>query len=339
MQRCKLWLSAIVLLSVAAPPARAEKLLYVSKYDNTIASFDVSLPTAAAIAASQRTVASGFENQLGGLDRIQGIDVGPDGNIYAVNRGASTLGSAAIERVTPHGVVTRFAAGLGNAWGIAFGADGNLYVPDANSTSATASSISRIAPNGFVTGFASGLPLSGPYGVAFDSTGTLYVSNSFDTTLVQVATSGAVSSFYSNPSSLLYTPKGLAWGPSGLYVANSGYSNVVLVNAVSQVASVFASSTSTTNPTDVAFDGLGNLFVSNYFDNTISKYDANGNLLLSFSTGAYAPLWLALDPRAVPEIDPSSAGSVLALCAGALAVLERRRRPGMPERLRPPSEG
>jgi len=326
MQRRCLWSIVTILVTVTVSSARGETLLYVSKYDNTIAAFDVSLPTAAAIAASQRTIASGFENQLGGFDRIQGIDVGPDGNIYAVNRGASNTGAGAIERVTPQGVVTRFAAGLGNVWGIAFGPDGNLYVPDANSSSANASSISRIAPNGAVTGFASGLPLSGPYGMAFDNAGTLYVSNSFDTTIVQVATNGTVSSFYPNQSSVLYTPKGLAWGPSGLYVANSGYSNVVLVNTVSQLASVFASSAGTTNPIDVAFDDLGNLFVSNYFDNTISKYDANGNLLLSFSTGTYAPLWLALDLRAVPEIDPSSAGSVLALSAGALALLERRRR-------------
>lgn len=328
MRRRVMAVLATALLMVSAFPARAEKLLYVSKYDNTIAAFDVSLPTAAAITASQRTIASGFVNQLGGLDRIQGIDVGPDGNIYAVNRGASNTGSAAIERVTPQGVVTRFASGLGNVWGVAFGPDGSLYVPDANSSSANASSISRIAPNGVVTGFASGLPLSGPYGLAFDNSGTLYASNSFDTTIVQIATSGTVSAFYMNPSSVLYTPKGLAWGPSGLYVANSGYSNVVLVDAAGLSASVFASSAGTTNPIDVAFDDLGNLFVSNYFDNTISKYDSTGNLLLSFGTGAYAPLWLAFDQRAVPEIDPASAGSVLTLCAGALALLERRRRPG-----------
>jgi len=317
-----------ILVAVTASSARGETLLYVSKYDNTIAAFDVSLPTAAAIAASQRTIASGFENQLGGFDRIQGIDVGPDGNIYAVNRGASNTGSGAIERVTPQGVVSRFAAGLGNVWGITFGPDGNLYVPDANISNANASSISRIAPNGAVTGFAAGLPLSGPYGLTFAPGNLLIVSNFLDGNIIQVDSAGTASKYYDPTDAYeLSNPKGLAWGPGGVYAANYGNSTVSVVTPLE--ATVFASSSPTkTFPTDVAFDELGNLFVSNFFNNTISKYDANGNLLLSFSTGTYAPLWLAFDRSHVPEIDPASAGSACALCAGVLALLERRRRPG-----------
>jgi len=325
MQRRCFWSIVTILVAVTASSARGETLLYVSKYDNTIAAFDVSLPTAAAIAASQRTIASGFENQLGGFDRIQGIDVGPDGNIYAVNRGALNLSACAIERVTPQGVVSRFAAGLGNVFGITFGPDGNLYVPNADSSSANASSISRIAPNGAVTGFAAGLPLNGPYGLTFVPGNLLIVSNYTDGNIIQVDSAGTASKYYDPTVAYeLSNPKGLAWGPGGVYAANWGNSTVSVFTPLE--ATVFASYSTKTFPTDVAFDELGNLFVSNFFNNTISKYDANGNLLLSFSTGTYAPLWLALDLRAVPEIDPSSAGSVLALTAGALALLERRRR-------------
>jgi len=327
MQRRCFWSIVTILVAVTASSARGETLLYVSKYDNTIAAFDVSLPTAAAIAASQRTIASGFENQLGGFDRIQGIDVGPDGNIYAVNRGASNTGSGAIERVTPQGVVSRFAAGLGNVFGITFGPDGNLYVPNADSSSANASSISRIAPNGAVTVFAAGQPLSGPYGLTFAPGNLLIVSNIFDGNIIQVDSAGTASKYYDPTGAYeLSNPKGLAWGPGGVYAANWGNSTVSVFTPLE--ATVFASYSTKTFPTDVAFDELGNLFVSNFFNNTISKYDANGNLLLSFSTGTYAPLWLALDLRAVPEIDPASAGSACALCAGVLALLERRRRPG-----------
>jgi len=327
MQRRFFWSIVTILVAVTASSARGETLLYVSKYDNTIAAFDVSLPTAAAIAASQRTIASGFENQLGGFDRIQGIDVGPDGNIYAVNRGALNLSACAIERVTPQGVVSRFAAGLGNVFGITFGPDGNLYVPNADSSSANASSISRIAPNGAVTVFAAGQPLSGPYGLTFAPGNLLIVSNIFDGNIIQVDSAGTASKYYDPTGAYeLSNPKGLAWGPGGVYAANWGNSTVSVFTPLE--ATVFASYSTKTFPTDVAFDELGNLFVSNFFNNTISKYDANGNLLLSFSTGTYAPLWLALDLRAVPEIDPASAGSACALCAGVLALLERRRRPG-----------
>jgi pyruvate/2-oxoglutarate dehydrogenase complex dihydrolipoamide acyltransferase (E2) component len=148
------------------------------------------------------------------------------------------------------------------------------------------------------------------------------------TPIIQVDSAGTASKYYDPTDAYeLSNPKGLAWGPGGVYAANYGNSTVSVVTPLE--ATVFASSSPTkTFPTDVAFDELGNLFVSNFFNNTISKYDANGNLLLSFSTGTYAPLWLAFDRSDVPEIDPASAGSACALCAGVLALLERRRRPG-----------
>jgi len=108
-----------------------------------------------------------------------GLAFGPDGYLYISSRA-----EGAIYRATPDGAISTYAEGLGLATGIAFDPDGNLYVGDRSGT------IFKIAPHAsseklpesstpadretFV--FATLEPSMAAYHLAFNSSGTLFVS-------------------------------------------------------------------------------------------------------------------------------------------------------------------
>jgi hypothetical protein len=77
-----------------------------------------------------------------------------------------------------------------------------------------------------------------------------------------------------------------------------------------------------------SLDAIGSFGVNQYQNATASFNTDQGTLSLgpSFSniTGSFT-IASAPDPSAVPEIDPNSLGSVLALVLGSLGLLERRR--------------
>jgi len=124
----------------------------------------------------------------GGLSGPQGIVCGTNGNIYV-----SCQGSNSIQKITPQGQVSTFYQD--GSWtvvdqveGMAFDGNGNLYV-----ASYRTNSIEKITPGGVATVFANNpSPASdpndpnnpsnpegiyNPIGVAFDSSGDLYVTN------------------------------------------------------------------------------------------------------------------------------------------------------------------
>jgi sugar lactone lactonase YvrE len=146
-----------------------------------------------------------------------------------------------------------------------------------------ASSAVAASPQTFASGF------HGPYGLAFDSTGNLYVANFNDSTVSKVTLGGTVTTFV---SSQLNGPGGLAFDSTGnLYVANfrnSTVSKVTPGGTVSLFASGFA------NPAGLAFDSTGNLYVTNYNANTVSEVTPGGTVSL-FASGFNAPFGLAFD--------------------------------------------
>jgi DNA-binding beta-propeller fold protein YncE len=87
------------------------------------------------------------------------------GNLYAANYSANT-----IERFTPGGVASVFAAGVNHPVGLAFDSAGNLYAGNYSGHT-----IQRFTPGGVGSIFATGL--TDPSGVAFDGAGNLYVAD------------------------------------------------------------------------------------------------------------------------------------------------------------------
>lgn len=137
--------------------------------------------------------------------------------------------------------------------------------------------------------FVSGLSEISPYGLAFDSSGDLFVAN------VNVANvnAGMVSEYNSSgtlinatfASSGLRFPEGLAFDSSGdLYVANNGFGEISEFNSS---GTLLTSLRDLGNPSDFAFDSSGNLVV--VFDDTVSERS------LEFTIGNFVIAALAID--------------------------------------------
>lgn len=130
--------------------------------------------------------------------------------------------------------------------------------------------------------------LSGPIGLAFDAEGNLYAANSGNNTVSKI-TGGVVSTFASG----FNKPTGLAFDTSGnLYVANSNGGGVISMvtpgGAVSTYATVNSNSVN-----GLAFDNLDNLYIASYNNNSIIMVAPDGtqSTYATGLSGPYALLW------------------------------------------------
>jgi hypothetical protein len=124
----------------------------------------------------------------------------------------------------------------------------------------------------FVPASSNFLPYNG--GIAFHSSGDLYVVNNGNHTIDKIAPNGNRSFFATlDPLSVA----GIVFDNAGtdLYVSSYGNGNIFKF-APNGTRSTFASGLNTA-PTGLAFDSTGNLYVSCQADNTIRKFDSNGN--------------------------------------------------------------
>ncbi|HEU4713527.1 MAG TPA: NHL repeat-containing protein [Pyrinomonadaceae bacterium] len=137
-----------------------------------------------------------------------GVAAAEDGTIYVADAGDTNQ----IKKITPEGVVTTlaggsegFADGVGpqasfnTPSGLAIDADGNLYVADTGNNR-----IRKITPEGVVStvagdgtaGYADGAGaqarFDGPIGVAVDSTGSLYVADTYNDRIRKISKDGQV---------------------------------------------------------------------------------------------------------------------------------------------------
>jgi sugar lactone lactonase YvrE len=169
--------------------------------------------------------------------------------------------------------------------GLAFGPNGNLYAAHVINSSSNGS-VYEVSPAGVVSTFASAL--SGPTGLAFDSSGNLYVGEGQGNDVRKITPNGVASIFATGISGAT----GLAFDSSGnLYVASQfgGYVDKITPGGVvSTFATGFAS------PVGVAFDSSGNLYVANNTGGSISKVTP-GSVISTFATGLNSPSYPAFD--------------------------------------------
>jgi sugar lactone lactonase YvrE len=196
-----------------------------------------------------------------------GVAFDAAGNVYVANTGDNT-----IRRVAPGGAVTILAGSPGltgsadgpgstarfnGPRGVAVDGVGNVYVADTGNEI-----IREISPAGVVTTLAGAPGQSGdldgpggsaclfnPEGVAVDSLGNLYVADTGNNAVREITPAGVVSTLAGLDTQSPYEGS----GSSGAYADGTG------------TAARF------NNPTSVAVDGAGNVYVADALNDTIRK--------------------------------------------------------------------
>jgi sugar lactone lactonase YvrE len=222
-----------------------------------------------------------------------------NGNVYVADAGNST-----IRKISSGGAVTTFAgvpgvagstdgtgaAALFNAPnGVAVDTVGNVYVADTKNDT-----IRKITAGGTVTTLAGvagqtgsgdgpggSARFNGPYAVAVDGAGNVYVADFFNATIRKIDTSGTVSTLAGTAGQLGYTdatgflarfnqPYGLAVDASGnVFVADTYNRAIRKVTPGGVVSTLNGAQTRFYYPQGIAIDAAGNLYVSDGDDQAV----------------------------------------------------------------------
>ncbi len=224
------------------------------------------------------------------------------GDLYVSSR----LGPS-ISRVTPDGVVTTFVTGI-DTTGLAFGPDGYLYA--AHFVNFGIGLIYKVSSDGVVSTFVTGLP--GPAGLAFDSSGNLYVANFYGNDVSKITPEGVVSPFATGTEQ----PSGLAFDSSGnLYVASGsgGYVDKITPGGMLSTFATGFPTVSGAGLAGLAVDSSDNLYVASGADGTIRKVTPGG-VVSTFATGfSGRPQYIGFDNSGnlfVPEYDTGTVSVV-----------------------------
>lgn len=261
----------------------------------------------------------------GQFTNAQDVAVDTSGNVYVADSQNNRIREIAV-----NGTVTTLAGngtygyvdGTGGAggtaefelpYGIAVDTSGNVYVGDAND-----SRVRKIAPNGSVTtlagngtfGYANGTggpggtaEFAGPYGLAVDSSGNVYVADNSNHRIREIAPNGTVTLLagngarsYANGAAITAgfdQPTGVAVDTSGnVYVADYANSDIRMINTSGTVSTLAGNqgqgfvngtggsggSAAFNNPLGVAIDSLGNVYVADTSNNRIREIAPNGTV-------------------------------------------------------------
>lgn len=270
----------------------------------------------------------GFANGTGNTAQFnnpRGITTDSNGNIYVAD-----TGNHRIRKITPTGVVTTFAGsnqgyidGIGTTAqfsdpsGIAFDSSGNLFVVDA-----TIHNIRKITPDGVVNTFAGGFSSGSsdgittearfnyPTGIAIDAANNIYLADTNNHRIRKITPTGIVTTFAgfiqgnsdgSGTSAQFNEPTGVVLDANGnVYVADKGNHKIRKITSTGIVTTFAGRSTNGNvdgnnlgteayffNPTGVAKDVNGNIYVADMSNSWIRKITPSG-LVRRYAGGGYA---------------------------------------------------
>src|SRR5882724_9183939 len=144
-----------------------------------------------------------------------------------------------------------------------------------------------------------GVPVSGPLGVAVDSSGNIYIADSGNDRIVKRAADGTGSILAVNGLTTWFAnPQGVAVdGAGNLYVADTGNSRIVLVTPAADGSVVDMGSVTLSVPQGVAVDASGNIYVADSGNDQIVKVTAAGaGTVLTFGNICFlTPRGVAVD--------------------------------------------
>ncbi len=157
-----------------------------------------------------------------------------------------------------------FGFALALIFSTARAAVGDLYVT-ANAHTTNASLIG-ISPAGLQSPVANGL--SRPYGMAIDSEGNIYTSETSTGIITKTTPNGLSATFVSG----LTSPRGMAFDPLGNLIVATGSS----ITQITPGGTATAIDTFPGTAWDVAFDTAGRMYVTDLNFRRVYKYDAQG---------------------------------------------------------------
>ncbi len=178
--------------------------------------------------------------------------------------------------------------------GVALDSQGNIYVSD-NYQDKLWARLVKLSPSGqFLAEWhpfhSSELGHSGPYKLAVDQQGNIYVADDTDDTIKKVAANGQVLAAWGGTGSApgqLSGPSGVAVDPQGnVYVSEFYNSRVQKFSPMGKVLAVLGSTGPSVqqlnHPIGVAVDAQGNLYVNDHRNNRIVKFSSAGKFLAAW---------------------------------------------------------
>jgi hypothetical protein len=269
----------------------------------------------------------------GGMNSPSGLGIDSVGNVWVASyNSAASLFSPLGKPLLPQGI-TGF--GLISSYGLAVDANDNAWIPNqpdytlsgvflpGNSVSVFNSSGQSVAGS---SGFTGG-GIYYPTGVAIDTDGSAWVVDYGDSHLTHLSSSGQpLSGADGVTSPLLAFPDAVAIDENhNVWVAESAQPlGSWVVTKVSPDGSQFTNYPCGGGPAGLAIDQLGNVWVANYYGNSISELSSSGVVL---SNGSYAgggidhPQGIAIDAAGNVWIasyrSPPGLSSALTELAGA----------------------
>jgi trimeric autotransporter adhesin len=214
------------------------------------------------------------------------------------------------------------AAELSYPRGVAVDGSGNVYIADQNNNR-----VRKVAPSGFISTFAgngtagysgdggaaTAAKLYYPTGVAVDGSGNVYIADYFNHRIRKVDPSGVISTIAGNSNvgysgdggaataAKLYYPLGVAVDGSGnVYIADEDNHRIRKVNPLGIISTIAGNGTvgysgdggaataaELDDPTGVAVDGSGNVYIADQANSVIRKVDLSGVISTFAGNGTF----------------------------------------------------
>ena len=181
-----------------------------------------------------------------------------EGNVWIADTGSNNV-TELNNAGTLIGTFSTGATGT-NPWGIAIDSGGNVWTSNHNTNN-----LSEISPKGVLV---QNVPVgNGPITVAIDSAGYLWVSNQTDNTVSKLFPDG--SPMFTVPSGGTGLSNLAIDGSDHIWAANQNSNTLVEISSAGEIMGTFATGN---GPTFVSIDALGNVWVPNLTDDTITKF-------------------------------------------------------------------
>lgn len=198
-----------------------------------------------------------------------------DGNLYVANESFGT-----IARITPQGQISTWATGLVSPRALTL-RNGRLYVTCAGAKRGVVS-LDLDNPLAAALDFGTSGTILDPRGIAFDPTGKAFVSDGANHKIYRIDSAASTPTALTLTGDPLNNPHGVAFGYDGrLYVANLGANNVLGITVATGASLIFKQGFSA--PWCVAFDSMGNMYVSNNQGNSVYRWKKETDTLAPYA--------------------------------------------------------